>query len=226
MERLRSLFGDLLSGLSETLSPRVRNFIVLSGCVFFAGLLALQLAGHDQSRSVQAYGTEPTGTAMILGMFRRVPQYRSPLPSGNPTPLPTFTPTPTPTATPTPIPTRTPTPSPTLTPSPTPVPTVYIPPPAPAEIDEFFRKYAAEYGVEESQLRKIAACESGYNPTSHNTAHDYAGMFQFSRATWESTRAQMGADQNADLRFNAEEAIRTAAFKISRGGIGGWPSCK
>jgi hypothetical protein len=35
----------------------------------------------------------------------------------------------------------------------------------------------------------------------------------------------MGLDANSDLRFNAEEAIKTAAFHISQGGQGAWPNC-
>jgi hypothetical protein len=50
-------------------------------------------------------------------------------------------------------------------------------------------------------------------------------MYQFSKETWMNTRSQMGQDNNPDLRFNAEEAIKTAAFKISRGGAGAWAVC-
>jgi hypothetical protein len=35
----------------------------------------------------------------------------------------------------------------------------------------------------------------------------------------------MGLDSNPDLRFNADESIKTAAFKIAHGGIGAWPNC-
>jgi hypothetical protein len=35
----------------------------------------------------------------------------------------------------------------------------------------------------------------------------------------------MGLDTNPDLRKNAEEAIRTAAYKILNGGRGAWPNC-
>jgi hypothetical protein len=142
----------------------------------------------------------------------------------SPTPTPTNTPTPSPTATPTPTPTNTPTPTPvppTATPTPSPIPTRV--PSSPAEIDEFFQRFSGEYGVEEELLRKIAYCESGYNAQSTNG--DYGGMYQFSTTSWESTRIHMGADPNPDLRFNPEEAIRTASFKISVSGTGAWPTC-
>jgi hypothetical protein len=207
------------------------HLLLTAGIAIFTLLLAAQIflfAPDDEAQLAQAQAEIQTEEPAVLGVFRQWqrPQVRMPIPSGNPTPLPTLTPTPTNTPTPTPTPTNTPTPSPTPLPTSTPTPTPDLPPPpAPAEIDGFFTRYSGEYGVEEDKLRKIAACESGYNATSHNTTYDYAGMFQFSRPTWQSTRMQMGADPNPDLRFDAEQSIRTAAFKISRGGEAAWPSC-
>lgn len=91
------------------------------------------------------------------------------------------------------------------------------------DIDGLFSKYSGEYGVDKGLLMKIADCESHFHTTSVNG--DYGGMFQFSTGTWQGTRAQMGLDQNPDLRFSGEESIRTAAFKISRGGTGAWANC-
>lgn len=201
--------------------------IAIGGSVLFAVLLAMQLLVTNTD-SPEVTANERDEKAPVVGMFHSWSQeqeMRTPIPSGNPTPLPTFTPTPTSTPTPTPTPTNTPTPTATPLPTATPTPTVYIPPAAPAEIDEFFKRYAAEFAVDENQLRKIAVCESGYNATSHNTTYDYAGMFQFSRDTWIGTRTQMSADPNPDLRFSAEESIKTAAFKISRGGQNAWRNC-
>ncbi|MCL5969933.1 MAG: transglycosylase SLT domain-containing protein [Patescibacteria group bacterium] len=77
--------------------------------------------------------------------------------------------------------------------------------------------------MEKEKLRSIAYCESKFNPNAING--DYCGLFQFSSDTWQSTRREMGLDENPDLRFNPEEAIKTAAFKISRGGINSWRNC-
>lgn len=194
-----------------------------AGVILFTILLGLQLVFPRQSETAQA--NEQNKEIPIFSMLGQWRENRivRPIPSGNPTPLPTFTPTPTNTPTPTPTPTNTPTPSPTPTATPTPTP--YIAPPSPAELDGYFQKYSQEYGIEEQLLRKIAHCESGYNATSHNTTYDYAGMYQFSHSTWTSTRQHMGADTNPDLRFNAEEAIKTASFKISRGGQNAWANC-
>ncbi len=113
------------------------------------------------------------------------------------------------------------------TPTPTPAPPPLPPPPppmaTPSEIDEWFRKYSGEYRVGEDILRKIAVCESGYNSLATNGI--YVGMFQFSPGAWTSARSRMGQNTDLGLRLNAEESIKTAAFKISVDGTGAWPNC-
>lgn len=241
-EKLRHLFHHT----TASLSPSKRVVLAAVGIMIISGIAVMQLAlraentapglsfaaeENDKTSYVVVSGEknasrEEPGILALLGEWNRSFQLKSPIPSGNPTPLPTFTPTPTPTATPTPTPTNTPTPSPTPLPTSTPTPTPERPPqPAPQHMDEWFRRYSAEYGADEQLMRKIAACESGYNTSSHNTTYDYGGMYQFAHSTWVSTRMQMGADPNPDLRFNGEEAIKTAAFKISRGGAGAWANC-
>jgi hypothetical protein len=134
-----------------------------------------------------------------------------------PSPTPTSTPTPTPTNTPTPTPTATPTPIPTATPTPPPVA-------APVNLDDLFSRFAGQFSVDKEQLKRIASCEAGFNNDSTNG--DYVGMFQFASSTWSVIRGRMNADPNPDLRRNPEEAIKTAAFHVSQGGAGAWPSCK
>lgn len=136
-----------------------------------------------------------------------------------PTPTPTLTPTPTATPTPTPPPpTATPTPFPTAMPTPTPQPIVTS-----SDLETLFNQYSSQYNVDSQLLKKIAQCESGFNT---NAAFlDYGGMFQFSSSSWSSTRVAMGQDPNPELRFNAEEAIKTAAYKISQNGVSAWPNC-
>jgi hypothetical protein len=131
----------------------------------------------------------------------------------------------TPTSTP-PLPTPTPTPTPTILPTEAPIPTA-APTAVPASPDSpyesLFDQYSAQYGADKEVMKRIARCESGYNPTSRNGI--YGGMFQFAESTWTSTRNQMGMDASLDLRFSAEEAIRSAAFKIGNGGVGAWSGC-
>ncbi len=130
---------------------------------------------------------------------------------------------------PIPIPTVTPspTPRPTQTPKPTPFPTSTPLPVFPAfskdQLNHWIKHYSSLYSVSEELLKKIAVCESKLNPKAQNGP--YAGIYQFSSNTWKSTRGTMNLDSDPNLRFNAEEAIKTAAFKISISGPGAWPNC-
>lgn len=120
----------------------------------------------------------------------------------------------------TPEPTTVPTTTPTPTADPTPLPTT----PAAADLESLFEKYGNEFGVDKELLKKIAKCESGFNTNANNSGM-YLGMFQFASQTWVANRNRMGLDSNPDLRTNAEEAIRTAAYIISKSGPGAWPNC-
>ncbi len=127
---------------------------------------------------------------------------------------------PTPTATPqvTPTPTTTPKATPKATPKPTMAPVV-----AHADIESLFQQHASTHGVDAEIMKKIAQCESGMRPEATNGP--YGGMFQFVSSTWVSNRRAMGKDTDPNLRFNAAEAIETAAFKMGRDGYGAWPAC-
>ncbi len=137
----------------------------------------------------------------------------------------TFSPTPTSLLyiiiTETPVPTSTPTPTtiPTATPIPTTKPIVLTP----SQFDQLFSKYGQMYGVDTNLLRKIAGCESNFHTSSQ--WGDYAGLYQFSTSSWTVIRQSMHKDANLALRFNPEEAIKTAAYKIKMGGISSWPNC-
>lgn len=118
-----------------------------------------------------------------------------------------------------PLPTAIPVSEPAPTDTPLPKPTI----PVAADLDIFFAKYASEYNVDKEDLIRIAKCEAGFNSQADTGL--YAGMFQFASQTWISNRTAMGLDPNPDLRKNAEESIRTAAFMINRGNRGAWPNC-
>lgn len=132
----------------------------------------------------------------------------------------------TPTLTSSPVPSPTPTPRPTSTPKPTQIPTpTAIPTPliAPGGIDHYFDQYSLQFGVDGQLLRRIASCESKFNPSAVNG--NYAGLYQFLPSIWQTYREQLGADINPDLRFNADEAIKTAAYAVSKGKLFLWPVC-
>ena len=105
------------------------------------------------------------------------------------------------------------------------VPKIALPLPAPEELENLFTQYATEYQVSSDTLKIIANCESKFNPTIQSKNGLYGGLFQYSKSTWISTRKAMGLDENPELRFDAEEAIKTTAFKIANGGIGAWTHC-
>lgn len=152
-------------------------------------------------------------------------------PNASPTPTPVVSPTPSATLAPTPQATPmasatlqpTPVASPAATPKPSPTPAPSVARATSAEMDGWFNEYAGSSSVSIELLRKIAVCESGYNQFARNGI--YGGLYQFSSSTWESTRKAMNADPNPDLRFDAKEAIRTAAFRIATMGSAAWPNC-
>lgn len=114
----------------------------------------------------------------------------------------------------------TPTETPTPTVTPVPQPTIAVV----TDLEALFSKYSDAYHADKELLKKIARCESGFNTTSNNSGI-YLGMFQFATQTWINARAAMGMDTNPDLRINAEEAIRTAAYMIANGRQASWPNC-
>jgi hypothetical protein len=133
-------------------------------------------------------------------------------------------PIPSPTSLPTP--TSTPTPKPTPTPRPTPKPTPTLKPQpkfTSQQIYEMTNKYAGVFGLDANVIRYIAICESGFNPLAHH--YIYAGLFQFSPGTWKAYREKMGEKTDIDLRYNAEDAVKTAAYILSLGGSQNWPLC-
>lgn len=95
----------------------------------------------------------------------------------------------------------------------------------PADIQVLIETYAPQYGADPAKMAAIAKCESGFNPGAVSPSGAYVGLFQFVSGTWVSNRNAMGLDPNPSLRANAEEAIKTAAFKMGRDGYGAWPVC-
>jgi hypothetical protein len=95
---------------------------------------------------------------------------------------------------------------------------------APEALNDLFTRHAQTYHVNPDVLRKIAKCESNFNPNAIGSGI-YGGLFQFHPSTWISERRRQGWDTSTELRFNAEESIKTAAVKISRDGTGAWPIC-
>lgn len=117
------------------------------------------------------------------------------------------------------------TPKPTQKPQPTPqVASISIEKLEPTETINLIKKYANESNLDEEIMIKIAECESGFDTNAVNG--QYAGIYQFHPSTWESNRNAMGENPDTSLRFDPEESIKTAAFKMKRDGYSAWPACQ
>jgi hypothetical protein len=79
---------------------------------------------------------------------------------------------------------------------------------------------AAAAAVADPVLARIAACESGGDPTAVSADGRYHGKYQFSRATWRS----MGGTGNP-ARASEAEQDRIAAKLLARAGTSPWPNC-
>lgn len=154
-----------------------------------------------------------------------IPQTPPPIPNQPPTVLAAkATPTPTSIPTPTPSPTSTPTPIPK--PTATPIPTIEPTPiTATTDLESLFTRFSSEYSVDKELLKRIAHCESGFNTNASGANGQYLGMFQFSQGAWITARTRMGYNNDASLRTNPEESIRTAAFLIAEHHSNLWPNC-
>jgi soluble lytic murein transglycosylase-like protein len=134
-----------------------------------------------------------------------------------------------PTATPTPMPTATPTPKPIIKAKvvlPAGAPKAGSPVPAPADLEAIFTEAEKLYGTSAVMLKKIAKCESGFNPGAVSPSGAYHGMFQYVASTWVAQRNRMGKNPDPNLRHDARESIMTAAYQISKQGTGAWPVCQ
>ena len=69
-------------------------------------------------------------------------------------------------------------------------------------------------------LRRIAACESGGDPSAVSADGRYRGKYQFSRATW---RYMGGTGDPA--RASEAEQDRRAAKLLAQAGTSPWPNC-
>ncbi|HEV2059131.1 MAG TPA: transglycosylase family protein [Solirubrobacteraceae bacterium] len=69
-------------------------------------------------------------------------------------------------------------------------------------------------------LQRIAACESGGDPTAVSAGGRYRGKYQFSRATWRS----MGG-KGDPARASEAEQDRRAAKLLAQAGTSPWPNC-
>jgi soluble lytic murein transglycosylase-like protein len=77
-----------------------------------------------------------------------------------------------------------------------------------------------QYGVSQSTLDAIAACESGGDPAAVSADGTYRGKYQFDYGTWSS----VGGSGDPAAAPEAEQDMR-AAMLYSQSGSSPWPIC-
>jgi peptidoglycan hydrolase-like protein with peptidoglycan-binding domain len=82
------------------------------------------------------------------------------------------------------------------------------------------RASAASTGDASAALAKIAACESGGDPTAISADGVYRGKYQFTRSTW----AQMGGSGDPAAAPESEQDARAAQLYAAQG-TAPWPVC-
>lgn len=82
--------------------------------------------------------------------------------------------------------------------------------------------YAQEYKINADELRCILKNESGFRKAATNGTSSASGMGQFINSTWISWRKEMGENPDLNLRFDADEMIKTTSFGLSKGRQSHW----
>jgi soluble lytic murein transglycosylase-like protein len=96
--------------------------------------------------------------------------------------------------------------------------------PAPAgDIQGIIRTAAARWGADESQLLRVAYCESRYNPNAFNASSGASGLFQFLATTWAANSVRAGY-AGASV-FDPVANANTAAYMFANGQARQW-QCK
>lgn len=92
-----------------------------------------------------------------------------------------------------------------------------------AALRQAIEHWCAAYQVSCADMHSIAECESTYgrDPNAYNGSSGYWGAFQFHSSTWLSTPP----GQRGELATDDWAAAEGAAWMISVGRRGEWPSC-
>lgn len=94
-----------------------------------------------------------------------------------------------------------------------------------SEVDRAIRESAKEFSIDEGRFRRVALCESGFNPFN---SRSYWGLFQHSKTYWPGRVRNFNTNNNPDVLGNPESPFdnaRIAAWMIRNGGWSPWPNC-
>ena len=83
-------------------------------------------------------------------------------------------------------------------------------------------RYATKYSVDADLMDCILFRESSYRTDASNTKSTARGIAQFLKGTWVWMRTRMGSDTQLNLREDAESAIETLAWALSKGYKNHW----
>lgn len=86
--------------------------------------------------------------------------------------------------------------------------------------------YADKYKTNREELKCVLKNESGLRKAATNGTSSASGMGQFIKSTWISWRTEMHEDPDLNLRFDADEMIKTTAFGLSKGRQTHWEAWK
>ena len=98
----------------------------------------------------------------------------------------------------------------------------YVPAPS-GDIEGIIRAAAAKWGADETQLLRVAYCESRYNPNAYNASSGASGLFQFLATTWAPNSVRAGY-AGASV-FDAVANANTAAYMFANQQARQW-QCK
>ena len=94
------------------------------------------------------------------------------------------------------------------------------------EVDRAITESAAEFGVDEGQLRTIVECESKFDP--YADGGPYEGLFQQANSSWGERVAEFNAAVDPDVPGNINSPFdnaRVSARMLATDGTSHWPNC-
>lgn len=94
------------------------------------------------------------------------------------------------------------------------------------EIDRSITESAAEFAVNETELRQIVRCESRFNP--HADSGEYKGLFQQASDYWSKRVADFNRHEEPDVTgkiYAPFDNARVSARMFAAGLDEHWPNC-
>ncbi len=95
-----------------------------------------------------------------------------------------------------------------------------------SEVDRAITEAAREFRLNEGKFRRVARCESGFNP--FNSPGSYFGLMQHSKSEWSGRVRAFNQGYDPDVLGNPHapfDNARVAAWMIHNDGWGPWPEC-